>query len=469
MTWQTGFTGIAYNTKMIKREITSFNDLADPAFKGHVGMMNDNVELGSAALLRMGVSPVNSTMAQWKESTKWLEMQRPLVAGYYDQSYISHLENGDTWISQAYSGDIFQANLSGYPHLKYVTPKEGQIVWHDNMVIPRQSQNALSALAWMNFYYTPKIAGIVEDWVSYVCPVPAAQEYILNVIKDPTVANSPLVFPSATADKLSHQLLHLPRLRRLRGVERHLQPDHRIVSTDLIEPTKPAYRQPSWLRRHSPPYWLSLVGGGWMLLFFLIPLASGLIVSLETGNPVSGYTLTWNWHIYSQLFVHSDIPYTTFFIRSLCYGVATTILSILIAYPMAYFIAFRVSVRWKSPLILLVLLSFFVSFVIRTDMWSFVLAQQGFVITTLHKLHIVSSNFHILGTSNAVIGGDIYNNLPFMVLPDLRGARTHRPPDPRSGARPLLQRPPGLHARRPAALARGHLRRCPVGLHHDRR
>ena len=189
------------------------------------------------------------------------------------------------------------------------------------------------------------------------------------------------------------------------------------MSTDLIEPARPAYRQPSWLRRHSPPYWLSLVGGGWMLLFFLIPLASGLIVSLETGNPVSGYTLTWNWHIYSQLFVHSDIPYTTFFIRSLYYGIATTILSILIAYPMAYFIAFRVSVRWKSPLILLVLLSFFVSFVIRTDMWSFVLAQQGFVITTLHKLHLVSSNFHILGTSNAVIGGDIYNNLPFMVLP----------------------------------------------------
>ncbi len=126
------------------------------------------------------------------------------MAGYYDQSYISHLENGDTWISQAYSGDIFQANLSGYPHLKYVTPKEGQIVWHDNMVIPRQAQNALSALAWMNFYYTPKIAGIVEDWVSYVCPVPAARTYILDVIKDPGVANSSLVFPSPEADKLSH-------------------------------------------------------------------------------------------------------------------------------------------------------------------------------------------------------------------------------------------------------------------------
>ena len=176
-------------------------------------------------------------------------------------------------------------------------------------------------------------------------------------------------------------------------------------------------KRPSWLRRHSPPYTLSFVGGGWMLLFFLIPLGSGLIVSLETGNPISGYALTWNWRIYSQLFIHSDIPYTTFFLRSLYYGAATTILCIAIAYPMAYFIAFRVSERWKSPLILLVLLSFFVSFVIRTDMWSFVLADQGPVITTLRHWHLLPKGYHIEGTSAAVIGGDVYNNLAFMVLP----------------------------------------------------
>jgi spermidine/putrescine transport system substrate-binding protein len=198
VTWQTGFTGIAYNTKFIKRPITSFDDLADPAFKGHVGMMNDNVELGCAALLRMGVKPENSTPKQWAESTKWLEKQRELVLGYYDQSYIQYLENEDTWITQAWSGDVFQANLSGYPHLKYVVPKEGQVVWHDNMLIPRQAQNPLSALDWMNYYYTPKIAGIVEDWVNYVCPVPKAQQYIADVIKDPTVASSPLVFPPAS-------------------------------------------------------------------------------------------------------------------------------------------------------------------------------------------------------------------------------------------------------------------------------
>jgi spermidine/putrescine transport system substrate-binding protein len=204
VTWQTGFTGIAYNAKYIKREITSFNDLADPAFAGHVGMMNDNTELGSAALLRMGIDPGTSNPDDWARSAEWLKKQRSLVAGYYDQSYIQYLENGNTWITQAWSGDVFQANQSGYPHLKFVVPEEGQMVWHDNMMIPRQAEHPLDALEWMNFYYTPKIAGIVEDWVNYVCPVPEAQQYIADVIQDPPVANSPLVFPSPAIDKVSH-------------------------------------------------------------------------------------------------------------------------------------------------------------------------------------------------------------------------------------------------------------------------
>ncbi len=172
-----------------------------------------------------------------------------------------------------------------------------------------------------------------------------------------------------------------------------------------------------WLARHSVPYWLSLAGGGWLIFLFVIPLISGLIVSLETGNPDAGYQLTWNWSIYRDIFVHSDVSYSTFFLRSLYYGAAATILTILIGYPVAYFIAFRVRERWKNPLLLLVLLSFLVSFVIRTEMWAFVLADQGPVLSVLRDLHLASKGFHILGTSGAVIGGDTYNDLAFMVLP----------------------------------------------------
>jgi spermidine/putrescine transport system substrate-binding protein len=204
--WQSGFTGIGYNPKLTGREITSIHDLFDPAFKGHVGMMSDNTELGSAGLLALGIDPVSSTEADWKKSATLLKKQRHdgLVRQYYDQSYIKALENEDTWITQAWSGDIFQANASGYPHLKFVVPTEGVMHWTDNMMIPMHAKHPVDALKWMNFYYQPKIAAEVADWVNYICPVPAAQQVIANDLQDPSVASSPLVFPTKAMAAKAH-------------------------------------------------------------------------------------------------------------------------------------------------------------------------------------------------------------------------------------------------------------------------
>ncbi len=198
VTWQSGLTGIAYNPKMTGREITSFDDLWDPKFAGHVGMMSDLTELGSAALLKLGIKPVHSTPDDWAKAAAILEDQKNkgIVRQYYDQGYIKALENGDTWISQAWSGDIFQAHAKGFTDLKFVVPKEGAMLWHDNMMIPKGAANPLSALTWMNYYYTPEMAGLIEDYDNYICPVPSAQDYILKQLKDPDVANSPLVFPT---------------------------------------------------------------------------------------------------------------------------------------------------------------------------------------------------------------------------------------------------------------------------------
>jgi spermidine/putrescine transport system substrate-binding protein len=204
--WQSGFTGIAYNPKLTGRAITSVEDLWDPKFKGHVGMMSDNTELGSAGLLKLGIEPSTSTQADWKKAADVLKQQRDdgLVRQYYDQSYIKALENGDTWISQAWSGDVFQANASGYPDLKFVVPKEGVMHWTDNMMIPLHAKHPVDALAWMNFYYQPKIAAEVADWVNYLCPVPAAKQVIAKQLDDPDVASSPLVFPTKAMDAQAH-------------------------------------------------------------------------------------------------------------------------------------------------------------------------------------------------------------------------------------------------------------------------
>ncbi len=193
--WQSGFTGIAYNSQAIHREITSIKDLWDPAFGGRIGMMSDNTDLGTAGLLHLGIDPATSTAADWRAAAAVLENQRPLVRGYYDQRYIDALQNGETWISQAWSGDIFQANASGYPHLRFVVPNEGVMYWTDNLMIPVGAANPLSAIHWMNFYYQPRIASEVAAWVQFITPVPAARDKLRSSV--PAVANSRLVFPTA--------------------------------------------------------------------------------------------------------------------------------------------------------------------------------------------------------------------------------------------------------------------------------
>jgi spermidine/putrescine transport system substrate-binding protein len=203
MAWQSGYTALAYNTKFIKDDITSVESLFDPKYKGKIGMMSDPQELGSFGLLATGKEPATSTPADWQNAAKKLQSQKALLRSYYDQSYISALKNEDTWISMCWSGDIFQANLSGFNDLKLVIPQEGAMFWTDNMMIPKGAENPLDAMAIMDYVYQPAVQAEIEDYNNYVCPVPAARSIIANKLKDPAVANSPTVFPDAKMQSLS--------------------------------------------------------------------------------------------------------------------------------------------------------------------------------------------------------------------------------------------------------------------------
>lgn len=203
ITWQSGLTGLGVNRKFVQDDITSLSQLFDPKYKGHIGMMSDNTELGSAGLLSIGVQPATSTPDQWTQAAQKLQQQKDdgLVRNYYDQGYLNALQNGDIWISQAWSGDIFSSQQIGYPELEFVVPEEGAMIWHDNMMIPLHAQHPLDAITYMNYVYEPKVAAEIADWVWYMTPVPAAKEIIANQLQDPTVANSPLVFPDAAITK----------------------------------------------------------------------------------------------------------------------------------------------------------------------------------------------------------------------------------------------------------------------------
>ena len=212
--WQSGFTGIGYNPKLTGREITSFADLFDPAFAGKVGMFSDNQDTGNLTLIGMGIDPAKSTPKDWQKAADKLKKQRDagIVRKYYDQSYIKALSAGDTWISMAWSGDIFQANLSaGNQDLKFVVPKEGGVIWTDNMCIPVHAAHPVDAITYMNYVYQPSIAATLAESIDYITPVPGAKQVIDQQAAQTTDAptkqsllqtsQSPLVFPSA--DELS--------------------------------------------------------------------------------------------------------------------------------------------------------------------------------------------------------------------------------------------------------------------------
>jgi spermidine/putrescine transport system substrate-binding protein len=113
MAWQSGWTAIGYNSARITDPGNSVGILFDKRYAGKVGMMSDPYELGSAGLLAVGVDPATSTEADWHKAASLLQKQKSegIVRGYYNQNYIDRLKSGEIIVSQAFSGDIFQANL----------------------------------------------------------------------------------------------------------------------------------------------------------------------------------------------------------------------------------------------------------------------------------------------------------------------------------------------------------------------
>jgi len=193
---------------------------------------------------------------------------------------------------------------------------------------------------------------------------------------------------------------------------------------EAAEPDEPARRERPWaglvreLRR--APYLLLLPGIAWLVFFFLVPLYFQAKMSLSTGSLEDGYGLTWTWSTFTDAFD----AYDEHFLRSVYYAGAATILCLVLAYPLAYTIAFRAG-RWRALLLVLVVAPFFTSFLVRTLAWKTILSDSGTVVGFLNDVGItnvtatlgLTEGDRVLATPLAVVTGLTYNFLPFMILP----------------------------------------------------
>jgi spermidine/putrescine transport system permease protein len=156
-----------------------------------------------------------------------------------------------------------------------------------------------------------------------------------------------------------------------------------------------------------------LPGGLWLLLFFVLPFAIVVLMSLGETNELGGVTYGWHPEQYGDAI---DPLFAPVLARSVGYAAATAAICLLIGYPVAYCIA-RFGGRRRNLLIALIMAPFLINYLVRTYAWVALLADEGLVNEFVANLGLSAEPVRFLNTPWAVIGGLVYGYLGFMILP----------------------------------------------------
>lgn len=171
---------------------------------------------------------------------------------------------------------------------------------------------------------------------------------------------------------------------------------------------------PPHQRRAGPGPWLLLSPMlGWLLLFVIVPTLMLVVVSFAERDSLGRVIFSFNLENYIRAF---DWKWLHILGVSVWYAFLTTVICMVLGYPVAYFIG-RSNERWRGLLIMLVMIPFWTSFLIRTYAWITILAQDGILNAILMGLRLTADPIGFMFTPFAVVLGLVYNFLPFMILP----------------------------------------------------
>jgi spermidine/putrescine transport system substrate-binding protein len=192
--WLSGMTGVGYNPKKTGRELTSINDIFDPKFKGQVTMLTEMRDTLGLVMLGLGKDPTSCTVDDAKAACAKIKKARESghIRKFTGNDYAADLAQGNIAVAIAWSGDI-QGLAADNPDLRWIAPKEGAMLYSDNMLIPKTSEHPELAAAWMNYVYDPAHSAQIVTAAPYISAVKGAGEALAKI--DPALAASPLVNP----------------------------------------------------------------------------------------------------------------------------------------------------------------------------------------------------------------------------------------------------------------------------------
>ena len=159
--------------------------------------------------------------------------------------------------------------------------------------------------------------------------------------------------------------------------------------------------------------WLLLAPGGlWLLFFFVLPLLIVMLYSFATPGPTGDVIWQFNFDSYITL-MGKDLYFNAYY-RSLWVGLQTTVICLLVGYPLALYMTLATP-KQRNLLLFLVLIPFWTNFLVRTYAWMIILSNNGLINELLQLLGFAKQLLY--PSAGAVLVGLIYGNLPFMVLP----------------------------------------------------
>jgi spermidine/putrescine transport system permease protein len=152
----------------------------------------------------------------------------------------------------------------------------------------------------------------------------------------------------------------------------------------------------------------------WLMVFILAPLVIVVIVSLAARGPYGSII----YDLSPQNYLRALDPlYIPAYFRTIWIASVTTLLCVVVSFPVAYYIALRAPAAWKRPLLVLTVIPFWTSFLIRTYSWMLLLRSEGVINSALMEMGLISEPLKLLYTDFAVLVGQVYGELPFMILP----------------------------------------------------
>ena len=191
--YQWGTMGIGYNLKATKGEINSWAAMFDPKYTGKIAWQDDARYTFSAVLMYLGFDPNTTNPEEINKARDLLIKSNNIIAAFVPDTGQALLDQGEVNVTMEWSGDIFQV-MKENPNLRYAIPKEGTIVFSDNMAIPKGAPHKELAEKFINFVLQPEVGAQISNFTHYGSPNKAA---IVQGLIDPKDLTNPQIYPPA--------------------------------------------------------------------------------------------------------------------------------------------------------------------------------------------------------------------------------------------------------------------------------